>query len=49
MPIHKIVNAVMASSLADPNWLLEYWSRERLMSVDARRAWCDPDLKPLPF
>ena len=49
VPLHAIVNALMASNLGDPNWLLEYWSRDRLMSVDARRAWLDPDLKPLPF
>ena len=49
MPVHRIVNALMWSSLADPNWLLEYWSRDRLMSVEARRAWVEPDLKSLPF
>jgi len=49
MPIYRIVNALMASSLGNPNWLLEYWSRDRLMSVEARRQWLDPDLKPLPF
>jgi len=48
-PIHQIVNALMASSLGNPNWLLEYWSRDRLMSVEARRQWQEPDLKPLPF
>jgi hypothetical protein len=49
MPIYQIVNALMASSLGNPNWLLEYWSRDRLMSVEARRQWQEPDLKPLPF
>ena len=49
MPVHCIVNALMWSSLANPNWLLEYWSRERLMSVEARRTWVEPDLKSLPF
>jgi len=49
MPLWRIVGAVMASSLGNPNWLLEYWSRERLMSVEARRAWLEPDRKPLPF
>jgi hypothetical protein len=47
--VWRIVNALMASNMANPNWLLEYWSRERLMSVDARRAWLEPDLKALPF
>ena len=49
MPIYRIVNALMATNLADPNWLLEYWSRGRLMSVEARRTWLEPDLKALPF
>ncbi len=49
VPVFQIANALMASSLGNPNWLLEYWSLARLMSVDARRAWLEPDLKPLPF
>ena len=49
VPLFEIANALMATNLGNPNWLLEYWSRERLMSVDARRAWLEPDLKPLPF
>ncbi|MEY4965654.1 MAG: hypothetical protein RL274_1237 [Pseudomonadota bacterium] len=49
MPLYRIVNSLMASNMGDPNWLLEYWSVARLMSVDARREWQDPDLKPLPF
>ena len=48
-PIYQLVNALMASNLGNPNWLLEYWSRDRLMSVEARRQWLEPDLKPLPF
>ena len=49
VPVYRSVNALMSGSLANPNWLLEYWSRERLMSVEARRAWLEPDLKALPF
>jgi hypothetical protein len=49
MPIYRIVNALMASNLGNPNWLLEYWSRDLLMSVEARRQWREPDLKSLPF
>ena len=49
VPVYRIVNALMSSNLGNPNWLLEYWSRERLMSVAARRAWLEPDLKTLPF
>ena len=49
MPVYRIVNALMSTNFANPNWLLEYWTRERLMSVEARRSWLEPDLKPLPF
>ena len=49
VPVYRIVNALMASNFANPNWLLEYWSRERLMSVEARRTWLEPDIKALPF
>lgn len=41
--------ALMTSPMAGKDWLLTYWSRDRLMSVEARRAWVEPDLKPLPW
>ncbi len=46
--LHEIVDALMGSPLGDPGWLLEYWSRDVLFSVAARRGWVAPDLKPLP-
>ena len=49
VPVYRIANALMSGTLANPNWLLEYWSRDRLMSVEARRAWLEPDIKSLPF
>ena len=49
VPVFQIANALMGTNFANPNWLLEYWTQPRLMSVDARRAWLEPDLKPLPF
>lgn len=43
----------LAHLLAGPcgrsDWLLRYWTRARLFSVEARRAWLEPDLAPLPF
>jgi len=42
-------NALMASPLGKSAWLLDYWTRARLFSVEARRRWVDPDLKALPF
>ncbi len=42
-------NALMASPLGKSDWLLTYWSRGRLFSVEARHHWLAPDLQPLPF
>jgi hypothetical protein len=42
-------NALMESPLGKSNWLLIFWTRARLFSVEARRRWVEPDLKPLPF
>lgn len=47
--LHEILETLLASSLGDSKWLLEHWSRERLFSVEARRSWLPPDLRPLPF
>jgi hypothetical protein len=49
VPLFQVVAALLRTELGNPNWLLQYWSRERLMSVDARRTWLEPDRKPLPF
>ena len=49
MPLHELCNALMASRLGKSDWILTYWSRERLFAVDARRAWAEPDLQELPF
>ncbi|MGA0600580.1 hypothetical protein ACO2Q3_07730 [Caulobacter sp. KR2-114] len=48
-PLHLSCNALMASPLGNRDWLLSYWSRERLFSAAARRAWAAPDLAALPF
>lgn len=47
-PLHQSVNALVTSELANKDWLLGYWSRPALFSVEARRGWIEPDLKPLP-
>ncbi len=48
-PLFATCNALMRSSLGEPDWLLEYWTRPRLFSVEARRIWVEPDLRELPF
>jgi hypothetical protein len=48
-PLWALVAGLMASPLGRSDWLLAHWSRERLFSVAARRAWVEPDLAPLAF
>jgi hypothetical protein len=48
-PLHEIHDALMASRLGDKRWLLDYWSSERILSVEARRTWVEPDRQALPF
>ena len=40
---HELVHAAGDSQLP-----LQYYSRERLFSVQARQTWVEPDLQPLP-
>jgi len=47
-PLAAAVAALLAGPLAARDVLLRHYSRERLMSVAARRAWIEPDLTPLP-
>ena len=48
-PLFVACNALLATELGRRDWLLAYWSRERLFSVEARREWVEPDLAALPF
>jgi hypothetical protein len=47
--LYETGNALMASPLGKSDWLLDFWSRARLFSVEVRRNWLEPDLKALPF
>jgi hypothetical protein len=47
LPLHELVDVLMDTHLGDSGWILAYWSRERLFSVEARRVWVGPDLQPL--
>jgi hypothetical protein len=48
-PLHVSLLELLASNYGRSDWLLAYWSRPLLFSVEARRAWVEPDLAPLPF
>ena len=47
-PLAATVAALRAGPLAARDVLLGHYSRERLLSVAARRGWVEPDLTPLP-
>jgi hypothetical protein len=43
-PLVALVNALLASETGHRDWPLRHYSRERLLSVEARRGWVSPDL-----
>jgi len=47
VPVYQIMNDLMATPLGHPDWPLAHWSKARLFSPEARRAWVDPDLEEL--
>ena len=49
VPVFQIVNDLMASPLGRSDWILAYWSKQRLFSPEARRHWLEPDLQPFPY
>jgi hypothetical protein len=49
LALFAALNELLASEYGRSEWLLAYWSKPLLFSVTARRAWVDPDLRPLPF
>ncbi len=46
-PFHAALNDFLATEYGRSDWLLAYWSKPLLFSVAARRAWVEPDLRPL--
>jgi len=48
-PLAPVLTALLASPLGQSRWLLAHWSEPRLMSVEARRGWLEPDLVPLAY
>ncbi|MDP3737359.1 MAG: hypothetical protein Q8R02_08210 [Hyphomonadaceae bacterium] len=48
-PVSVTLRLLLASPLGRSNWLLAYWSKDRLMSEQARREWVAPDLAPFAF
>jgi hypothetical protein len=47
LPLAARVDRLLAGPLAARDMLFTFYSRERLLSVDARARWVEPDLAPL--
>jgi hypothetical protein len=47
-PLHGLVNELLLSPMGRRDWPLRFYSRERLFSAAARRAFVPPDLAALP-
>jgi hypothetical protein len=47
-PLHELVNELLLSPMGRRDWPLRFYSRERLLSVEARRAFIAPDISALP-
>jgi hypothetical protein len=47
-PVHALVNEILLSPVGGRDWPLGFYSRDRLFSVEARRAFVEPDRAALP-
>ena len=47
-PLHELVNQLLLSPMGRRDWPLRFYSRERLLSVEARRVFVEPNLAALP-
>jgi hypothetical protein len=47
-PLHELVNDLLFSPMAERDWPLRFYSRERLLSKEARLRHVEPDLTALP-
>jgi hypothetical protein len=49
VPLCQAVTELLEGEFGRAEWLMRYWSRERLLSLQARRGWVEPDLAAPPF
>jgi hypothetical protein len=47
-PTHELVNELLMSPTGRRDWPFRFWSKQRLMSVEARRGYVTPDLAAFP-
>jgi hypothetical protein len=46
--LHEVVNKLLLTPVGRRDWPLRFYSRDRLLSVEARRAFIAPDLAGFP-
>ena len=46
--LHELVDELLLSPMGRRDWPLRFYSRDRLLSVEARRAFIPPDIAALP-
>lgn len=49
VPLADLASSLLRSPMADKDWPLTRYTRERLFSVTARLAWVEPDLPASPM
>ena len=47
-PLHELVNELLLSPMGRRDWPLRFYSRNRLLSAEARRNFIAPDIATLP-
>ena len=47
-PLYELVNELLLTPMGRRDWPLRFYSRDRLLSVEARRKFVAPDLVALP-
>ena len=47
-PLHELVNELLLSPMGRRDWPMQFYSRQRLFSVEARKGFVAPDLAALP-
>ena len=47
-PLHELVNELLLSPMGRRDWPLRFYTRDRLLSLKARRDFIPPDLAALP-
>jgi hypothetical protein len=47
-PLSEVLATLLAGPCGQSGWVFAHWTKDRLFSPEARRAWAPPDVAPLP-